>query len=136
MPQLPGSLLLVVLFCFCGDLQSTFAFVPPKPLLPARNSPLGQFVPCPRQPPPPVPFRHEETGRQAIACELQKRKDTDDNDNKSMSWLDRLQQSPGTLFILPFVAIVGLDLILNIFFLTKRTFEFLALGQIPSTQTW
>lgn len=52
------------------------------------------------------------------------------------SKLDRLKTKPGTLLILPFVVLVGLDLLLNIAVLTKRTFEFLVLGQAPSSEPW
>lgn len=67
-------------------------------------------------------------------CGLKKKKANDDN--TKVSAMDRLKKSPGTLLILPFVVVVGLDLLLNIAFLTKRTFEFFALGQLPSTETW
>lgn len=45
-------------------------------------------------------------------------------------------KTPGTIIMLPFLVIVGLDLLLNIFFLVKRTFEYLVLGQVPSSETW
>ena len=44
--------------------------------------------------------------------------------------------SPGGMILFPFVVIFGLDILLNTFFLTKRTFEFFVLGQAPSTDTW
>jgi hypothetical protein len=44
--------------------------------------------------------------------------------------------SPGGMILFPFVFIFGLDLILNILALTKRSFEFFVLGQVPSTETW
>jgi hypothetical protein len=43
---------------------------------------------------------------------------------------------PGTFLILPLVAIVGIDLLLNIVAITKRSLEFFVLGQAPSTDPW
>jgi len=65
---------------------------------------------------------------------------TDTNTGKSTTSLtsiwNTLQEKPGGLILLPFVALFGFDLLLNIFFLTKRTFEFFVLGQAPSQETW
>lgn len=47
-----------------------------------------------------------------------------------------LQDKPGGFIFLPFVVIFGLDLLLNIVFIAKRSFEFLVLGQAPSQETW
>jgi hypothetical protein len=47
-----------------------------------------------------------------------------------------LQEKPGGLIILPFVIIFGLDLFLNIIFVTKRSIEFFVLGEAPSQETW
>jgi hypothetical protein len=44
--------------------------------------------------------------------------------------------NPATLIALPFVAIVGLDLVLNIVFLTKRTVEMVLFGQAPNSDPW
>ena len=45
-------------------------------------------------------------------------------------------QSPATLILLPFVVLFGLDLLLNIIFITKRSIEYIVFGQIPNTDTW
>jgi len=66
-------------------------------------------------------------------CGLKKTNKDKETDNSSM---DLLKKSPGTLLILPFVAILGLDLLLNILFLTKLTVDYFVLGQAPSTETW
>ena len=62
-----------------------------------------------------------------------------ENDNEGTSLTSiwkTLQENPGGLIILPFVIIFGLDLLLNIFFITKRSFEYFVLGQAPSQETW
>jgi len=63
-------------------------------------------------------------------------KKQDETEKGDKTFLETIREKPGTLLILPFVAIVGLDLVLNIFFMTKRSFEFFVLGQQPSTETW
>jgi hypothetical protein len=61
----------------------------------------------------------------------------ENNDGTSLTSIwNALQEKPGGLIILPFVIIFGLDLLLNIFFLTKRSFEYIVLGQAPSQETW
>jgi len=57
----------------------------------------------------------------------------DDSGNK---FLNTLKEKPGTLIILPFVAIFGIDLILNIVFVTKRSLEFVLLGETPNADPW
>lgn len=52
------------------------------------------------------------------------------------SFKQLLLDKPGTLIAIPFVLLLGADLLLNIFFLTKRTIEFFALGQAPSAEPW
>ena len=67
-----------------------------------------------------------------------KKKRNDDGDDEDLSvnfWRD-LGKKPGNLIMLPFVAIVGIDLLLNIVFITKRSIDYFLLGQAPSTQTW
>ena len=58
------------------------------------------------------------------------------NDSEDGPELPTSKMAPGNLFIFPLVALVGVDLLLNILVLTKRTFEALVLGQPPSTHTW
>eukprot|EP00534_Pseudo-nitzschia_fraudulenta_P001527 CAMPEP_0201131016 /NCGR_PEP_ID=MMETSP0850-20130426/41582_1 /ASSEMBLY_ACC=CAM_ASM_000622 /TAXON_ID=183588 /ORGANISM="Pseudo-nitzschia fraudulenta, Strain WWA7" /LENGTH=161 /DNA_ID=CAMNT_0047400943 /DNA_START=61 /DNA_END=543 /DNA_ORIENTATION=- len=64
-----------------------------------------------------------------------KNKNDEDKDTSPIFWKD-LSAKPGNLIVLPFVAIVGIDLLLNIFFITKRSFDFFVLGQAPSTEPW
>jgi hypothetical protein len=66
----------------------------------------------------------------------------DDNENNqgetsSISFWNVIQKTkPGTLIAAPFVILVGWDLVANIFFLAKRTFEYLVFGKLPSTEVW
>lgn len=39
-----------------------------------------------------------------------------------------IKEKPGTLVAAPFLVIIGLDLVANIFFLAKRTYEFFVFG--------
>lgn len=64
-----------------------------------------------------------------------KNKNDDTQDDSSIFWKD-IGKKPGNLIILPFVALVGIDLLLNIIFITKRSIEYFLLGQAPSTETW
>jgi hypothetical protein len=63
-------------------------------------------------------------------------KDDDDAEDISPVFWKDLGKKPGNLIILPFVAIVGIDLILNMIFITKRSIEFFVFGQAPSTEPW
>lgn len=63
-------------------------------------------------------------------------KNKDDDQEISPVFWEDLDKKPGNLIMLPFVALVGIDLLLNIIFMTKRSFEFFVLGQAPSTETW
>jgi len=81
-----------------------------------------------------LPRNAKSSVNNPTACEFKKK--NADNDDTKLSTIGRLKKRPGTLLILPFVALVGLDLLLNIAFLTKRTIEYFALGQLPSTETW
>ena len=50
--------------------------------------------------------------------------------------IDVIKEKPATIVAVPFVVLIGLDLLANIFFLAKRTFEFFAFGKLPSTEVW
>ena len=58
------------------------------------------------------------------------------SDAASSSWWTTFQQKPANLILLPFMGLLGVDLVLNIVFLVKRTLEFVVFGQMPSTETW
>jgi hypothetical protein len=70
-----------------------------------------------------LPLRQSKKGREP---------ETKEDDDKKK----KKTPAAGNWFVLPLVAVVGVDLLLNILVLTKRTFEALILGQAPSTETW
>ena len=62
--------------------------------------------------------------------EMKKKKvNAEDEKNESSSWLERVKSKPGTIIILPFVAIFFLDIVANILVVTKRTIEYALTGQ-------
>lgn len=58
------------------------------------------------------------------------------NEDNDKTILETLREKPATLIIAPFVILFGVDLILNIVFLTKRSIEYFAFGKAPSTEVW
>mmetsp|Transcript_23557 Transcript_23557/g.33047 ORF Transcript_23557/g.33047 Transcript_23557/m.33047 type:complete len:131 (+) Transcript_23557:153-545(+) len=64
------------------------------------------------------------------------KKDKGKDEQQKNKFMDTLKEKPGTLIILPFVAIFGIDLILNIAVVTKRSLEFFLLGQTPNADPW
>eukprot|EP00751_Fragilariopsis_kerguelensis_P006098 CAMPEP_0170798056 /NCGR_PEP_ID=MMETSP0733-20121128/26063_1 /TAXON_ID=186038 /ORGANISM="Fragilariopsis kerguelensis, Strain L26-C5" /LENGTH=160 /DNA_ID=CAMNT_0011149205 /DNA_START=23 /DNA_END=505 /DNA_ORIENTATION=- len=52
------------------------------------------------------------------------------------SFLKSFKEKPGNLIVFPFVALFGIDLILNIAVITKRTIEYFVFGQVPNTEPW
>jgi hypothetical protein len=84
-----------------------------------------------------VAFTTSRTASRTRSCLSSAKKDSNNNDTKQLSKKSsRLQDKPGGLILLPFVILFGLDLLLNIIFLTKRSIEFFVLGQAPSQETW
>ena len=63
-----------------------------------------------------------------------KNNNEEDDDNKVMGIFN--SKSPGTLLIAPFVILFGLDLILNIAAITRRSLEYVLTGQLPSNTPW
>ena len=63
-------------------------------------------------------------------------KKNDEKEEISPTFWEDMDKKPGNLIILPFVALFGIDLLLNIVFMTKRSIEFFVLGKAPSTETW
>ena len=59
--------------------------------------------------------------------------DDDLTPNALIQWI---QASPGNAVILPFLVLVGVDLLLNIAVVSKRTFESVVLGQAPNLDPW
>ncbi|KAL7506183.1 hypothetical protein ACHAXN_003476 [Cyclotella atomus] len=54
---------------------------------------------------------------------LAKQSDNDEETNDSRKILGVLKKNPGTIIVVPFVALFGLDLIANIVVVTKRSLE-------------
>uniref|UniRef100_A0A7S4AQ18 Uncharacterized protein n=1 Tax=Pseudo-nitzschia australis TaxID=44445 RepID=A0A7S4AQ18_9STRA len=65
------------------------------------------------------------------------KKNSDDGDTKvSKTFWKDITKKPGNIIMFPFVAIFGIDLVLNIFFVTKRAIEYFVFGKIPSSEPW
>lgn len=47
-----------------------------------------------------------------------------------------MNATPSMRILSPFIVLVGLDLVLNMFVLTKRTIDYFIFGQLPSTEPW
>lgn len=62
-------------------------------------------------------------------------KNSDENDRLG-GYLENFKDKPGMLLLLPFVFLIGIDLVLNIAFIVKRSLEYFLFGQAPSTETW
>mmetsp|Transcript_8353 Transcript_8353/g.20627 ORF Transcript_8353/g.20627 Transcript_8353/m.20627 type:complete len:160 (+) Transcript_8353:130-609(+) len=65
-------------------------------------------------------------------------KNSDSNEEEAVSpvfWKD-LQKKPGNLIMLPFIALFGFDLVINIVFLSKRAVEYFVFGTVPSSEPW
>jgi hypothetical protein len=68
---------------------------------------------------------------------MRKKNNADEETEKKLSDVfDTFNKSPGTLIALPFLIIFGLDLLLNIAVITKRSFEYILLGQAPNSDPW
>lgn len=67
-----------------------------------------------------------------------KRPEKDETNDKAAKWsmMDTMKKNPGTLVAAPFVVLIGIDLLLNIGVLAKRTVEYFAFGRLPSTDVW
>lgn len=65
-----------------------------------------------------------------------KENNADEGKKVPSKFWENIGEKPGNLVMLPFVAIVGLDLLLNIVVLVKRSVEFFVFGQAPSTEPW
>jgi hypothetical protein len=83
------------------------------------------------------PSVHGRTTANIILAAKRDNGNIDENNQKDTSSLwDIIKEKPGTLIAAPFVVLVGLDLVANIFFMTKRTVEYFAFGKLPSTEVW
>jgi hypothetical protein len=60
----------------------------------------------------------------------------DGNSTTTTTFWNNLRDKPATVVLLPFLFILGLDVILNLLVLTKRSVDYFVFGQLPSTETW
>jgi hypothetical protein len=118
------------------------------PVLPMIQQNKLLLLQQPSQPSQQYPFSGHEnssaifTSRTISRICLSSKQDSN-NDSKQRNkraspptFWTTLQDKPGGLILLPFVVLFGLDLLLNILFLTKRSLEYFLLGQAPSQETW
>ena len=62
---------------------------------------------------------------------------SDDTNTGTSPFMENIKNAkPGTLIILPFVALFGIDLLLNILVITKRSIEYFVFGEVPSIEPW
>ena len=62
---------------------------------------------------------------------------SDDTNTGTSPFMENIKNAkPGTLIVLPFVALFGIDLLLNILVITKRSIEYFVFGEVPSIEPW
>mmetsp|Transcript_18930 Transcript_18930/g.21928 ORF Transcript_18930/g.21928 Transcript_18930/m.21928 type:complete len:125 (+) Transcript_18930:127-501(+) len=75
-----------------------------------------------------APLLHCE-GYESSAVFGKKNVNIDEEDTKEFSMIENFKSKPGTLIILPFVAIFFVDIVANILVITKRTIEYAITGE-------
>lgn len=98
-------------------------------------APLGTFIATGARVQTCRPGR-KSWGETSVPLGMKKKNADNEETKKTSSFLDTLKEKPATLIALPFVALLGVDLVLNLLVITKRTLEFFLLGQAPSSQPW
>jgi hypothetical protein len=79
----------------------------------------------------------DEWSETTALLEMKNKNNSDEETERKLSDVfDTLKKSPGTLIALPFLIIFGLDLLLNIAVITKRSLEYILLGQAPNSDPW
>ena len=81
----------------------------------------------------PYVVQTETDGRHPLARYMKKK---DPEPLKSRGFWDNIRDKPGTVALLPCVFLLGIDVLLNLAVLTKRTIEYFVFGQIPSSEPW
>ena len=79
---------------------------------------------------------HNDYSKRILPILKAKKVDNQQDKEEKKSYWEVIQEKPATLVALPFVVVIGLDLLANIFFLSKRTIEYFAFGKVPSTEVW
>lgn len=77
-------------------------------------------------------FSPSHTTTRTHTTRLSAKKSSDEETEKSPA----AKLNTATLLLLPFVFLLGVDLLLNIAVLTKRSLEYFLLGQAPSSEPW
>lgn len=130
--------LIKILFAILGAVSSAGAFYSPCPPLGRHN--LASRADMVRGVNRLVnqDSRNSPTGRhRATSLTAKKQMDPKDSDSSGKpARIDTFKMSPGTLIAAPFVVLIGVDLVLNLGVLVKRTVEYFAFGKIPSTEVW
>jgi len=122
----------LLLVCCCHD-GIVEAFQPATPVVHYNRVADGQKLDfAPRH-----SDNHNFKPSRGILPILQAKKvDNQQDKEEKKSYWEVIKEKPATLVALPFVVVIGLDLLANIFFLSKRTIEYFALGKVPSTEVW
>ena len=74
--------------------------------------------------------------KQSTILYAKKKSPTSNDDDSSSSTSNNKWTNPGNLIIAPFVLIFGLDLILNILAITRRSIEYLLTGDVSCIGSW
>jgi hypothetical protein len=115
-----GSVVKLIFIFFLSILFVTSeAFV----VAPLPTSPTSKTASCPR--------------RCQLGPHAAKKTKNEKQETTSPGRMDTTTStSPGTWIAAPFVILVGLDLVLNLLVVCKRTIEFVLFGKAPSTEVW
>jgi hypothetical protein len=81
-------------------------------------------------------LRSEEWSETTVIMAMKKEKNEPVKKGKNFFTLENFKENPGTLIALPFLLLFGLDLVLNIVVITKKTLEFFLLGQTSAPEPW
>jgi len=76
-------------------------------------------------------YKKQLTTKTILYAKKKSPSSSDDDSSSSNKWTN-----PGNLLIAPFVLIFGLDLILNILAITRRTIEYLLTGDVSCVGSW
>jgi hypothetical protein len=115
-------------------LRTTGAFLAPLVVVErARAGPVSEYYPLKES------SSHAPSSRRLLLLYGRKQdngvEEEEEKKPKSAaaSWFDTFQEKPGTLIVLPFLLLFGLDLVANIAAITRRSIEYAFTGQYT---TW
>ena len=61
---------------------------------------------------------------------------TDNDQGSTVGFFDNFKDKPAMWVVFPFLLLFGVDILLNLAVLVKRSLDYFVLGQAPSTETW